>query len=114
MVEMSTTDRYIVEENSSLQDGFVMNSARFQFYEVVWVNTNLNMNKPGVILGMAQNENGEWSYAVNLPDFKETWSVQEKDIESTGTIMQASDFYDGTKMVVFVDKEGKGSIEFIS
>lgn len=53
-----------------------MSSARFQFYEVVWTNNDIHplflRGKVGAVIGMAQDKDKDWSYAIFLFDLNET------------------------------------------
>lgn len=74
-----------------------MNS-KYQFYEVVEIDSNKLLLKEingfeAAILGMAQNQDGIWSYAVTILEKEETWHVVEGDLRSTGKMMKREDFY---------------------
>ena len=90
--------------------------ARFQFYEVVRVVSNKERllevaGLSGAVLGMSENEFGEWGYAVHIFDKKEVWDVMETDLLTTGEFKKRDDFYDGTSTRVIVDPEtGEGSL----
>lgn len=88
----------------------------FQFYEVVKVvseNSTLREinGMTGTILGMAQNDNGEWGYGVQILETNENWDISESDLVATGKHMKREDFYDGTSVKVTVDPEtGEGDV----
>ncbi len=88
---------------------------KFTFYEVVVINSQEKKHKKinakeGVIMGMAQNDDGEWGYAVNVQD--DGWDINEKYLESTGKVLKREDFYNEIdKVTVIVNKDGKGEIK---
>jgi hypothetical protein len=88
----------------------------FQFYEIVRIREGLpGMQKygglEGAILGMAQEADGSWGYAVSLYSDGFTYDVTDREIESTGRMDRRESFYDGTSVRVSVDSEtGEGSI----
>ena len=88
----------------------------FQYYEVVKVvseNSTLREinGMTGAILGMAQNDNGEWSYGVQILETNENWDIRESDLVATGKLMKRGDFYDDSSVKVVVDPEtGEGNM----
>ncbi len=89
--------------------------ARYKFYEVVKISSirselaEVNGTN-GAVLGMAENEAGEWTYAVQILDTDECWDVMEKELSSVGRIMSREDFYEGDSITVEVNEstnEGK-------
>lgn len=96
---------------------------KFDFYEVVKINTvenNLKKanGKDGVVMGMAQDENGEWNYAVRIyfgsfADLEDSdgWSIDEQYLQPTGKFMKREDFYDGSTAKVVVDEKGHGHLK---
>ena len=80
--------------------------AQFQFYEIVRVAAHYEgvdvVGLEGAILGMSDDERGDWGYAVHLFTLRETWDFPESDLESTGKIGRREDFYDGSAIKVFV------------
>lgn len=90
----------------------------FQYYEEVRIKNSPRypqlVGKVGVVLGMAQDEQGHWSYAVAISTTHETWrtwSMLETQLQSTGKMMNHSDFYDGTKITVIVNEFGEGKLK---
>jgi hypothetical protein len=89
---------------------------KFEFFEVVKVNSEYKRDTrvvglEGTVLGMAQNEQGLWGYAVFLDKFDEAWDFMENHIDSTGRKDEPSKFYDGTSIKVKVDpKTGEGDL----
>ncbi|ETX06705.1 Imm31 family immunity protein [Candidatus Entotheonella palauensis] len=90
--------------------------AKFQFYEVVKVvSAKPELSEisglTGVIMGMSENEDGHFGYAVSIFDVDEGWCAMEEDLISMGTYMRREDFYDGSSVRVRVDPEtGEGHI----
>lgn len=92
-------------------------SAKYSFYEVV----NIKPERPslskieglsGTILGMAQNENGGWIYAVHIFDTDDSWDIREAEIVTTGKFMKREDFYSGESLIIDVDgKSGEGKLK---
>lgn len=91
--------------------------SKFEFYEVVRVIDDIDHSRPlvgqkGAILGMAQNEQEKWSYAVHLYELRECWSFDEDELESTGRMDVRESFYDGTHVSVIVDSSsGEGRLK---
>jgi hypothetical protein len=66
----------------------------------------------GAILGMAENDDGDWVYAVHILDTDESWDVRESELTATGGFMKREDFYEGDSVRVEVDPEsGEGSLK---
>jgi Immunity protein 31 len=84
-----------------------MMKAKFQFYEVVrilegqGVRSHL-VGREGVVSGSAQNDKGEWSYAVFIPSTELTWSFDETNLAATGEFRKREDFYSGESIKVKV------------
>jgi hypothetical protein len=92
-----------------------MMASKYQFYEIVRVSEQCVREQvaglEGVILGMAQDEQGRWSYAVHLYELGESWHLFEDELEPTGRMSSREEFYDGTHITVVVDPEtGEGRI----
>jgi hypothetical protein len=93
-----------------------VNEARFQYYEIVRIREGLPGKQElggleGAILGMSQEANGSWGYAVSLYSDGYTYHVTDCEIEPTGRMDRRESFYDGTSVRVSVDLEtGEGSI----
>lgn len=87
---------------------------RFGFYEKVRISTTapngqeLN-GKLGAVLGRAQDEAGEWFYAVYIYQTEMVWNFPEPELLSTGEFDVESNFYDGSSTRVHVDKRGRGT-----
>ncbi|MFQ3245975.1 MAG: hypothetical protein ACI9SP_002624 [Arenicella sp.] len=94
-----------------------MKSAIYDFYEVVKVVTSRSElteinGSEGAVLGMAQNDHGDWLYAVHILGSDEGWDVMENELVSTGKMMSREDFYDGESVVVEVDPiTGEGKLK---
>ena len=92
-------------------------SAKYKFYEVVKVvSSNPDLaeinNQEAAIMGMVENNNSKWSYAVHILETEDGWDVDEEELQSTGRMMCESDFYDGESVTVVVDsKTGTGMIK---
>lgn len=85
-------------------------AAKFSFYEVVEINPERPDLKEieglrGVVLGMVENEQGNWVYAVHMLSTEESWDVLESELISVGEFMTREDFYDGGSAKVEVDPE---------
>lgn len=93
-----------------------MMSSKYIFCEVVRVKaTRATLEaidgREGAILGMAQAEDGSWTYAVHIIDLDESWSIEESELVATGRTMKRQDFYGGEVLSVEVDSEtGEGSV----
>ena len=89
---------------------------KFDFFEIVKVNSKYTRDTgivglEGTVLGMAENDDGVWGYAVHLDKFNRLWDFMEWQLEPTGRKDDPKKFYDGTSIKVKVDpKTGKGSI----
>lgn len=90
--------------------------SKFDFYEVVKIITDdpkyAEVNgKEGAILGMAQNSDGIWGYAVEIFDEIDGWSFPEDALVTLGYKMKREDFYTGETIRVEVDPvTGEGKI----
>lgn len=91
-------------------------SNRFNFYEIVKVVstrrslTEIN-GREGVVLGMAQNDDGSWGYAISVDDVG--WSIHEDNLVFTGKFSTRDQFYsdsDEDRVRVIVDESGEGRI----
>lgn len=88
----------------------------FVFFEVVKVRAARAAleaidGREGAILGMAQSEDGSWTYAVHILDLDESWSIGESELVATGRTMTRQDFYGGEVLSVEVDSEtGEGRV----
>jgi len=92
---------------------------KYRFYEVVKVATEFKYREvaglQGVILGMSQNGQDMWGYAVSIDELDETWDILETDLEFTGIIHTRDDYYDKLVMKVLVDPiTGEGEIKSIT
>ncbi|TDK49534.1 Imm31 family immunity protein [Algoriphagus formosus] len=92
--------------------------SRFNFYEIVKVRETVFTIENGInglkgaVLGMAEDEDGKWFYAVNIYDKGGGWDLTEECLESTGEFLSREEFYDGSSIHVKVDaKTGEGKIE---
>lgn len=100
---------------AELHIGERMNSL-FKFYEVVKIGSkrdelkNLN-GLEGTVLGMAKDENGNWSYSVHVDDIDVSYHLMEDEIVRTGRIRKKEDFYDGDSIRVRVNSvTGEGEV----
>jgi hypothetical protein len=86
-----------------------MNTPKYQFYEIVRVGKHCRhrqlIGREGAILGMSQNEQGIWGYAVALQPSGECWDLVEDNLESTGRMERRETFYDGTSVTVTVNPQ---------
>ena len=90
---------------------------QFDFYEVVQVRNSEETDKlpvvgqEGAILGMAEEEEGRWNYAVFIYSLSECWHFGERELETTGKWDKKETFYDGSHITVLVDPDtGYGRI----
>ena len=79
--------------------------AKYRFYEVVQIADNCDRLKQlagleGAVMGMAQDEDGSWGYAVFIYQLGESWHVLEAELQPTGRMDRRESFYDGTPVVV--------------
>jgi hypothetical protein len=92
---------------------------KFNFYEIVVIQAqeesdlkNIN-GKEGVVMGMAQCEDGGWAYAITVDN--NGWTIEEKYLIATGKVAKREDFYsdddEKSSVKVVVDKSGKGRIK---
>lgn len=100
----------MIDKRSGNRQRLLMANPKFQFYEVVRLAPTRSEQKAlaggeGVVLGMAANEAGEWSYAVSVTGTDSTRSFEEEDLESTGRIRTREEFYPGGALRV--SREGK-------
>ena len=90
--------------------------AKYQFYEKVRVSERCTRSShligfQGTVLGRAENDLEEWSYAIHLDQLNETWNFLENELESTGTVARREDYYDDSNIVIKVDPiTGEGQI----
>jgi hypothetical protein len=77
----------------------MMRFPKFQFYEIVSVSS---MRPPlaeihgqtGAILGMTEDDEGQFYYGVFIDQEEMCWSIAEHDLTSTGLVLERSVFYD--------------------
>lgn len=82
---------------------------RFDFHEIVLVNyTELPPSSRGCVLGLSEDEEGVYGYAVWVYAEEEVWMFEEEDIQSTGEFAKREDFYDGATLHVSQDGEVLG------
>ena len=82
--------------------------ALYKFYEVVKIvsgrpNLAEINGEEAAILGMAENDDGQWCYAVHILGSEEGWDIMESELQPTGCMMSREDFYDGDSVTVEVD-----------
>ena len=88
---------------------------KYEFYEVVRIepkehNLEHLRGQEGAILGMAEDDHGNWSYAVHLYGPREVWNLAEPNLVPTGRMDSRENFYDSASIHVEVDpqtNEGK-------
>ena len=91
--------------------------ALYKFYEVVKVVSSkpslAEINgQEAAILGMAENDDSQWCYAIHILDSDEGWDVMENELAPTGRMMSREDFYDGDSVTVEVDPvTGEGKLK---
>jgi hypothetical protein len=91
--------------------------ALYKFYEVVKVVSSrpalseIN-GQEAAILGIVQNDGGQWLYSVQILESEDGWDVVENELQPTGRMMAREDFYDGDSVTVEVDPvSGEGTIK---
>lgn len=99
-----------------------MAKPKYQFYEVV----RINATKPdsiqrgiskvngleGAILGMSQDSQGIWGYAVSIYSLETVWDILEHELEPTGKMDSRDTFYDGSSISVEVNPDtGEGRLK---
>src|SRR5262245_60778396 len=91
----------------------VENRSKYDFYEKVHVATS-NPDAQEVngelaaVLGKAQNDIGQWCYAVFIYSTRECWSLREEELLATGEFDRRETFYDGASVRIGVDDIGSG------
>lgn len=90
---------------------------KYELYEIVQVaatESTISHNVAGLegaVLGVSQNEIGDWSYSIHLYSTGEVWFFPEEELEPTGKKDKYESFYDGSSVTVSVDLEtGEGRI----
>jgi len=89
--------------------------SKFKFYEKVRISSTAPAKAKvngelGAILGMAQGDDGKWSYAVSVYSTGTCWSCWENELVPTGEFDRRETFYTGDSVQVAVDKKGRGRI----
>lgn len=93
-----------------------MQLPKFQFYEIVSVSSTRPelaeiYGQTGAILGMADDEKGNFYYGVFLDSEGVCWSIAEPDLTSTGMVSERCAFYDDNQSLrVQVDEQGRGML----
>jgi hypothetical protein len=89
---------------------------KFMFYEIVRISRpspglRQNADLEGAILGMSQDDQGRWYFAVHVYELNEVQTYPETALEPTGRMDRRESFYDGTNVRVVVDPDtGEGKI----
>ena len=90
---------------------------KFKYFEHVIIKNSPNTIKnniqeeEGIVLGIAQDDDGKWGYGVYINKMGEVWDINENEMESTGKYSKREDFYSGDSIQVRVDpKTGEGFI----
>jgi hypothetical protein len=91
--------------------------SKFDYYEIVKIKETVLTIKnrikglKGAVLGMAEDENHKWGYAIHIYNLDECWDLPEECLESMGEFTSREEFYDGTSIHVKVDtKTGEGKV----
>lgn len=76
-------------------------AAKFEFLEVVTASVDrVEITEvdgmEGTILGMAENDDGEWGYAVHFDAMGITYYLMEDEMLHTGKYRKQEEFYDGS------------------
>lgn len=90
-------------------------AAKFEFYEVVEVESvdqafSEIAGLESVVLGMVEDESGEWYYSVLIDQANETWNIPGSVLKGTGKHRNREEIYDGDTVRVAVDETGEGKI----
>ena len=88
--------------------------SKFKYYEIVRIVSNdVDLSEikesTGIILGMAQDDDGVWGYTVGFDE--EAWDLDEDELESTGKFSDRSAIYSGETIRVTVNEKGEGKIK---
>ena len=89
----------------------------FRFYEVVRIASDNHRYKQinglsGYISGMAQNDDGNWIYAVFIFETERVWSLAEPDLVSNGTFVKKEDFETEERVNITVNpRTGEGMVK---
>lgn len=89
--------------------------SKFRFYEKVRV-SSADPSKAGIngelgaVLGMAQDDDGAWSYSVSIYSTGICWNCLENELVATGEYDRRETFYTGDSVQVAVDKKGGGRV----
>lgn len=88
---------------------------KFEFYEIVEVIAldpifSEIAGLEGVVLGMAEDDSGDWYYSVLIDQKDETWNIPGSCLETTGKYRSREDIYGGDSVRVTVNGEGEGKI----
>ena len=97
------------------------NGPKFDFFEIVRCTRDLVDDEDpedcdvcgltGAVLGMAEDHDGTWGYAVHIYDKGFVYSLPEDALEATGRKDRRENFYTGESIRVVVDpKTGEGKI----
>jgi len=89
--------------------------SKFKFYEKVRISSTTPAKAKvngqlGAVLGMAQADDGRWSYAVSIYSTGICWSCWEDELVATGEFDRRESFYSGDSVQVAVDRKGRGRI----
>lgn len=92
-----------------------MPNPKFQFYGKVRVASNNPElaeigGEIGAILGIAENDDGSFGYAVFIYRDEICLNIAEDDLEATGEFDRRETFYDDSSIRVRVDELGQGWI----
>ena len=91
-----------------------MRFPKFQFYEIVYVSSPKPeltevYGQTGAILGMAEDDQGQFYYGVFIAREEMCWSIAEQDLKTTGIIAEHSAFYDDNQSLRGrFDEQGRG------
>jgi len=90
-------------------------AAKFAFFEVVRIVTDEPefleiVGQEGTVLGMVEDEDGHWIYAVSINDGEAWTGLYEAHLETTGKHRKREEIYSGESVRVVVDEKGRGKI----
>lgn len=62
--------------------------------------SSAHFGEEGVVLGQSRSDDGCWHYSVLMNETERCVHFKEAELNSLGTIAEAEEFYDGTRIRV--------------
>jgi hypothetical protein len=90
-------------------------TARYEYYEKLLIKSldpkcsSLN-GRLCAVVGRSCGSEGVWYYLVHVYDLHRSWTFSEGELAATGEFDRRETFYDGSRIRVKVDKDGRGRI----